>query len=209
MKRVRRIYYDKFSRFYDRFVALHSHDAQGLARKFLVDQVPIQRGGSVLDICTGTATLLPQLQAKVGSEGHVVGVDFSHGMLKVAQRKTRSLVNVHLVEADAGRLPFANSSFDAVTCSHAFYEIKGETQRRALEEILHVLKPKGVFLMMEHEVPSNPFFRALFYLRLTVAGAGRAIAFLRREREVLERWFGNVEKALSQGGQSKVLICRK
>ena len=209
MKRVRRAYYDKFSRFYDRFVALHSRDAQGLARKSLVDQVPVQRGGSVLDICTGTATLLPHLQAKVGGEGQVVGVDFSHGMLMVAQRKTRSLLNVHLVEADAGRLPFATCSFDAVTCSHAFYEIKGETQSSALEEIVRVLKPKGIFLMMEHDVPCNLFLRALFYVRLSVVGAGRAVAFLRREREVLEGHFGSVEKAVAPGGRSKILIGRK
>jgi hypothetical protein len=36
-------------------------------------------------------------------------------------------------------LPFAAGSFDAVTCSHAFYEIKGETQSSALEEIVRVL----------------------------------------------------------------------
>ena len=155
MKGVRRAYYDQFSRFYDRFVALHSRDAQGVARKFLADRVPVQNGGSVLDICTGTATLLSHLQAKVGGEGKVVGVDFSHGMLRVAQRKTRSFLNVHLVEADAGLLPFAAGSFDAVTCSHAFYEIKGETANRALEEILRVLRPKGAFLMMEHDVPSQ------------------------------------------------------
>ena len=209
MRGMRRAYYDKFSKFYDPFVALHSRDVQGLARKFLADRVPVQNGGSVLDICTGTATLLSHLQAKVGGEGQVVGVDFSHGMLKVAQAKTRSFLNVHLVEADAGRLPFAAGSFDAVTCSHAFYEIKGETQSWALEEILRVLRPKGAFLMMEHDVPSNLFLRALFYVRLTVAGAGRAVAFLRREREVLEGYFGSVEKALSPAGRSKILICWK
>jgi len=209
MKSFRRFYYDKFSRFYDRFVALHSRDAQGGARRFLADQLPVQNDGSVLDICTGTATLLSQLQAKVGDEGQVIGVDVSHGMLKAAQAKTRGLHNVHLVEADAARLPFVAHSFDAVTCSHAFYEIKGETQSRALEEILRVLKPKGTFLMMEHDVPSNLLLRVLFYLRLTVAGAGRAVAFLRREREVLERYFGSVEKTLSPAGRSKILICRK
>jgi len=130
-------------------------------------------------------------------------------MLMVAQRKTRSLRNVHLVEADAGRLPFAAGSFDAVTCSHAFYEIKGETQSWALEQILRVLWPKGVFLMMEHDVPANPFLRALFYLRLSVAGTGRAVAFLHHERDILERYFGSVKKALSPGGRSKVLICYK
>ena len=58
-------------------------------------------------------------------------------------------------------------------------------------------------------MPSNLFLRVLFYLRLTVAGAGRAVAFLRREREVLEGYFGSVEKALSPAGRSKILICRK
>lgn len=209
MRGTRRIYYDKFSTFYDPFVALHSHDVQGLARKFLADRVPVQNGGSVLDICTGTATLLTHLQAKVGGAGQIVGVDFSHGMLKVAQGKTRSFLNVRLVEADVGRLPFVAGSFDAVTCSHAFYEINGETQSRALEEIVRVLRPTGAFLMMEHDVPSNLFLRALFYLRLTVAGAGRAVAFLRREREVLEGHFGSVEKALTPAGRSEILICRK
>ncbi len=209
MRRGRRAYYDWFSRFYDRFVYLHSRDKQGLARKFLVDQLPLQIGGLVLDLCTGTATLLPLLQATVGSEGQVVGVDFSHGMLQVAQKKTRSFANVYLVEADAGFLPFMAGSFDAVTCSHAFYELKGETQNRALEEIVRVLKPNGAFLMMEHDVPQNPFVRALFYLRLAFIGAGRAITFLRQEREILEKYFGSVEKILAPAGRSKVMICRK
>jgi ubiquinone/menaquinone biosynthesis C-methylase UbiE len=209
MRRARRAYYDWFSRFYDRFVALHSRDKQGVARKFLVDRLPINTGGSVLDLCTGTATLLPFLQTKVGSEGRVVGVDFSHGMLKVAKEKTRSFSNVYLVEADAGSLPFVAGAFDAITCSHAFYELKGETQDRALQEIVRVLKPKGAFLMMEHDIPPNPFVRALFYLRLAFIGSGRAITFLRHERELLEKYFGSVEKILAPAGRSKVMICRK
>jgi demethylmenaquinone methyltransferase/2-methoxy-6-polyprenyl-1,4-benzoquinol methylase len=69
MRNLRRAYYDKFSRFYDRFVALHSRDPQGLARKFLADQAAVQSGGSVLDVCTGTGTLLSHLQEKVGRDG--------------------------------------------------------------------------------------------------------------------------------------------
>ena len=209
MRLMRRAYYNKFSSFYDRFVALHSRDTQGLARKVLADRLPVENGGSVLDVCTGTATLLSHLQAKVGRDGQVVGVDFSHGMLKVAHEKAKSFPNVHLVEADAGRLPFVAGTFDAVTCSHAFYELKGETQDWALREIVRVLKPKGAFLLMEHDVPPNAFVRALFYLRLTFIGAGRAITFLRHEREVLERYFQNVEKTGPPAGRSKVLICRK
>jgi ubiquinone/menaquinone biosynthesis C-methylase UbiE len=205
----RRAYYDIFSRFYDGFVALHSRDPQGVARKFLVDKVPVQNGGSVLDLCTGTGTLLTHLQAKVGPNGQVVGVDFSPGMLKVAREKTKSFANVYLVESDAGCLPFAAETFGAVTCSHAFYELKGKTQNRALREIVRVLRPSGVFLMMEHDEPSSLFVRALFYLRLTFIGGGRANIFLRHEQEVLERYFRSVEKVIAPAGRSKVMICRK
>ena len=209
MRRTRQAYYDRFSTFYDRFVALHSRDKQGLARKFLVDCVPVESGSSVLDLCTGTGTLLIHLQTKVGRGGQVFGVDFSPGMLKMAKKKTKSFANVDLVEADAGSLPFEAGSFDAVTCSHAFYELKGETQDQALREIVRVLKPKGTFLMMEHDVPANPFVRVLFYLRLAFVGSGRAVTFLRHEREVLERYFGSVEKVEAPAGRSKVMICRK
>jgi ubiquinone/menaquinone biosynthesis C-methylase UbiE len=209
MRHTRRAYYDKFSKFYDRFVALHSRDAQGLARKFLADQLPVPKGASVLDLCTGTASLLSHFAAKVGCDGQVVGVDFSYGMLRVAHEKIRNLPNVHLVEADAGYLPFAAGTFDAVTCSHAFYELKGETQDWALREIVRVLRPQGAFLMMEHDVPSNAIVRALFYLRLTFIGAGRAITFLRHEQEVLKKHFGSVEKVMPPGGRSKVMVCRK
>ncbi len=209
MRRLRRAYYDRFSPVYDRFVALHSRDTEGAARKFLADKLPVGEGGSVLDVCTGTAALLPHLQERVGRDGRVIGVDFSRGMLRVAGAKTRRFPNVHLVEGDAGDLPFAAESFDAVTCSHAFYELKGETQDSALGEIVRVLKSRGAFLMMEHDVPANPLVRALFYLRLTVVGAGKAIAFLRREQEILKGRFARVEKVVAPGERSKVMVCWK
>jgi demethylmenaquinone methyltransferase/2-methoxy-6-polyprenyl-1,4-benzoquinol methylase len=127
----------------------------------------------------------------------------------MGQEKISSFPNVHLVEADVARLPFVGGTFDAVTCSHAFYELKGGTRNWVLQETIRVLKPKGAFLMMEHDVPPNPFVRALFYLRLAFIGAGRAITFLRHEREVLEGYFGSVDKVLAPAGRSKVLICQK
>lgn len=205
----RRVYYDIFSRFYDGFVALHSRDRHGQARKFLVEKVPVGQDGTVLDICTGTGTLLPYLQANVGAGGQVVGVDFSPGMLKMAQKKTSDLTNIRLVQADADSLPFAPETFDAVTCSHAFYELKGETQKRALQEIVRVLKPGGTFLMMEHDVPSNLFVKILFYFRLAFIGSGRAVTFLRHEQKTLEGYFESVEKIVSPAGRSKIMVCRK
>lgn len=209
MRHGRRIYYDCFAPFYDGFVALHSHDKLDSARKFLTDLVPARNGDSILDLCTGTGTLLAYLQARVGKRGQVVGVDFSSGMLRKAREKAGALRNVSLVEADAARLPFEDESFNAVTCSHAFYELKGPTRECALREVVRVLKPNGAFLMMEHEVPSRPFTKALFYLRLLLAGSGHAVAFLRLEEKSLAKSFASIEKVVAPGGRSKVLICRK
>ena len=209
MKNYRRSYYNLFSRFCDRFVAFHAGDAQSVARRYLSELVSVTEGGRILDLCTGTGSLLANLCRKVGRNGSVVGVDFSRGMLAANRRKTTGFENIYLVEADAVALPFAGGSFDAVTCSHAFYEPKGETQEQALREILRILKPGKDFLMMEHDVPENSLVRALFYVRMLSTGAKRALAMLKHERSMLETHFSRVEKVTSPSGRSKVMICRK
>lgn len=206
---VRQIYYNAFSRFYDRFVAFHSSDKQGAAREFLSSMVPVGGGDRILDVCTGTGSLLLRLRKKVGRRGLVVGADFSRGMLHVNQKKTEMYKNICLVEADAASLPFPEQSFDAVTCSHAFYELKGGSQERSLQEILRVLKPGKAFFMMEHDLPERPLVRAMFYLRLASMGAKSAINILRHEKMMLGRCFGSVEKVITPTGRSKIMICRK
>ena len=208
MKRFRQRYYDYFSRFYDRFVALHSTDIALSLRYFLADKTGLSKGNKVLDICTGTGSLLSFLKEKVGVEGFVAGVDFSIGMLKVCRSKIIDHDSIFLVLADVAFLPFKNMIFDAVTCSHAFYELKGETQDNCLHEIGRVLKPGRPFLMMEHDVPKNLFIRMLFYLRLLSMGPKKALEILWHERQLLMRYFRSVEKIYTPTGRSKVMICR-
>ena len=203
----RRKYYDRFSRIYDKFVALHSRDTRENTREFLVAKTPLERGDKVLDICTGTGSLLPRLEKKVGIRGLVVGLDFSRGMLEVARHKVSPHSNVCFVEADAVFLPFKENVFDAVTCSHAFYELKSGTQDRLLQDIVRVLKPGKTFVMMEHELPDNNFIRFLLYVRFFSMGAGRAVQILRHEREMLEKYFSPVEKLSTPSGRSKIWIC--
>jgi ubiquinone/menaquinone biosynthesis C-methylase UbiE len=209
MKNFRRSYYNTFSRFYDKFVALHSADAQGALRRFFSHKVPVMEGDFVLDICTGTGSLLLYLREKTGVDGLVVGADFSTGMLKVGQAKTETLENVCVLASDVAYLPFNASVFDAVTCTHAFYELKGEAQDRGLREIVRVLKPGKPFLMMEHDVPKRPLIKALFYVRLFSMGAKRAIYILRHEKRILEKYFERVEKMTTPTGRSKIMICSK
>jgi len=208
MKRFRQKYYDYFSHIYDRFVALHSTDKALRLRYFLADNTGLKKGDKVLDICTGTGSTLIPLKEKVQAQGLVAGVDFSIGMLKAGRSKISHNGSIFLVLADVAYLPFKKEAFHAVTCSHAFYELKGETQDNCLQEIGRVLKPGSPFLMMEHDVPKNLFIRMLFYLRLLSMGPKKALEIVRHERELLMRYFRSVEKMYTPTGRSKVMICR-
>jgi len=207
MRNVRRKYYDLFSKFYDRFIAMHATDKQGVLRDALAEQTGAVPGDIVLDICTGTGSTLPPLSGRVGDTGLIVGLDFSSGMLGAAHEKTRRDARICLVQADCSQLPFKSGIFAAVTCSHAFYELKGATQANTLEEIKRCLKPGKPFLMMEHEVPKNRLVRLLFHIRLMSMGRERALKILKHEMGFLKQHFSHVSKAATITGKSKIYIC--
>ena len=206
--RFRIRYYDAFSRVYDRFVAAHSSDREGQLRRVLADETGLGPGDRVLDLCTGTGAMLPALAGRVAERGLVVGLDFSGGMLSEAGKKTVGASGVALVRADAELLPFRERSFHAVTCSHAFYELKGEGAEHALEEVARVLRPGGRFLMMEHEVPASLPLRLLFYVRLLSMGLRKALEVLGHEEELFHRHFVAVERIPTSAGRSKIIAGR-
>ncbi len=209
MKTFRQSYYDFFSRFYDRFVSMHSRASQGAVKGFLAELMSLGEGERVLDICCGTGSLLLELCQRTGPQGLSVGLDFSGGMLEAAGRKTSVCPGICLVQADAAQLPFPSGSFDAVTCTHAFYELGGSAQEMALREIVRVLKPGKAFFMVEHDLPETPLIRVLFYIRLASMGLSKAIQILRTERNTFERYFSSVEKIRLRTGRSKVFLCRR
>ena len=199
-------YYNAFSRVYDRFVAAHSSDRDGRLRELLAERASLAPGARALDLCTGTGAMLPALTRRAGAAGLVVGLDFSRGMLERAQEKLADTPGVALVRAEAARLPFRSGSFDAVTCSHAFYELKGAEAERALESVGRILHPGGVFLMMEHEVPEKPLIRLLFYIRLLSMGLRKALEVMGHEETLFRRHFARVERITTDTGKSKIIL---
>ena len=208
MRKFRQKYYDLFSCVYDRFIAMHSSGKQGSIKEFFVEKTGIRSGGKVLDICTGTGSLLSYLKERTGDEGMVVGLDFSKGMLLVAAGKTSGTKGVWLVQADVAALPFKKNVFHAATCAHAFYELHEKDQRNCLMEIRRVLAQGRPFAMMEHDVPKKPLIRFLFYIRLMSMGLSKAMRILRNERRMLEKYFSRVEKFNTDTGRSKIYVCR-
>ncbi len=208
MRRFRRKYYDVFSHFYDRIIALHSQDKRAFLRRLIVERSKAPKGGRLLDLCTGTGAVALCAGEMLGPESLVVGVDFSQGMLNKACEKAqkKNLLNVHFVLADVARLPFGEESFDAVTCSHAMYELTPKTREACFAEIKRVLKPGGVFAMMEHCEPKHPFIKMLYYLRLASMGSPENRAFARDEVPFFRRFFSDATKELTPTGGSKIIL---
>jgi SAM-dependent methyltransferase len=87
------------------------------------------------------------LSDRFGASGvRIVGLDLSRGMLRRARAKLRLYGDqVVLIWQDAGRLPFADGTFDAVTCLEALEFMPRPLE--VLKEMIRVLAPGGLLLV--------------------------------------------------------------
>jgi SAM-dependent methyltransferase len=92
-----------------------SDDAQNQA---LIAAAEVMPGGYVLDMASGVGEPAISIALRVGAEGCVVASDFSPEMLAGVRRRASALdlAQIRPAVADMQSLPFADRSFDAVTC---------------------------------------------------------------------------------------------
>jgi SAM-dependent methyltransferase len=100
--------YDRWSETYDATL----NPVVALDRRFTMRALQLQAGETVLDAGCGTGSHLSRLGS---ARNHAVGLDFSRGMLRVAQRAAPQAM---LAQADLNDpLPIHGSTFDAILCS--------------------------------------------------------------------------------------------
>jgi ubiquinone/menaquinone biosynthesis C-methylase UbiE len=205
----RRRYYNLFARFYDAFIRMHSRQDADDTREFLVDAASLadKPAPCVLDVCCGTGSVTLAFGRRYPGS-MTVGCDFSRGMLRRAMKKNVT-GGIRFVEGDAASLPFADESFDAVTCSHALYELKGDSRQQAVLEMKRVVRPDGVVLLMEHEIPQHPVVKLLFYIRLLAMGSDDVREFVQGGADSLKKVFARVSLSHSKTGKSRLISCRK
>ncbi|HYO72421.1 MAG TPA: methyltransferase domain-containing protein, partial [Archangium sp.] len=112
--------------------------------------------GEVLEVAVGTGKNLVFYPEAC----RVTGLDFSRAMLDEASRRARALHRpFEPREGDVTALPFADASFDTVTCTFAVCTFTEPLA--ALREMRRVCRPGGTLLLLEHVLPQErPLARA-------------------------------------------------
>ena len=123
-------------------------------RKKVLEIVAQSNPKTILDIATGTGDLAI-LMANTHAES-IIGLDISAGMLEVGVKKIEDKKlskTIEMVLGDSENMPFEDAYFDAITV--AFGVRNFENLEKGLAEILRVLKPNGVFVILETSVPEK------------------------------------------------------
>jgi demethylmenaquinone methyltransferase/2-methoxy-6-polyprenyl-1,4-benzoquinol methylase len=140
-------------------------------RKRAARTTGLSDGGSALDVACGSGKLTAQLAQRAGSEGRVVGLDFSVEMLEVARRDHPG---IDFVEGDALNLPFDDASFDVSTIAFGLRNLADPV--RGLREMLRVATRRAVVLEFVRP-PDGPIGTAYrMYLKTLLPAIGGAIS---------------------------------
>lgn len=127
-------------------------------RKKVLTLVASKNPDRILDIATGTGDLAILMAETKATE--IIGLDISAGMLEVGKQKIAAKKldpRVKMVLGDSESMPFEDNYFDAITV--AFGVRNFETLEKGLTDILRVLKPGGIFVILETSVPTKTPFK--------------------------------------------------
>ncbi len=139
---------------------LHRYWNRCLARAI----TPYAEGGTLLDLCAGTGDITHAYLQQTTSPQKVILLDFCPEMLAIACAKEAGAHDLSYIEADAQDLPLEDHAISAVTCAYGMRNIADPI--KAGQEVLRVLKPGGVFGILELTRPRHFPFNLLHTLHL-------------------------------------------
>lgn len=174
-------------------------------RRLALQGLAIDQSTKILDLCCGSGQATEVL---VNYSGNVTGLDASPLSLKRAQQ---NVSQAQFVESWAESMPFTDNEFDLVHTSAAMHEMKPEQLRQILQEVYRVLKPGGVFALVDFHQPNNLLFLPSVWMFLLLFETETAWQLLKTDLVSLLREIGfEVQaKSLYAGGSLQVIHAKK
>jgi len=128
------------------------------ATEAILETAHLRPGLRVLDLASGVGDPALSIAAKVTPSGRVTATDLGSGMISLAEELARKkgFTNIEFREASAESIPFADESYDALTCRFGIMFFPDLP--RALRECLRVLKPGGRVVFVAWGKKEQPFF---------------------------------------------------
>jgi demethylmenaquinone methyltransferase/2-methoxy-6-polyprenyl-1,4-benzoquinol methylase len=177
-------------------VRFHQLPLQGLT---------ISLDSHVLDLCCGSGQAT---QFLVQYSQDVTGLDVSPVSL---QRAKRNVPQAKYVEALAEEMPFPDAQFDLVHTSVARHEMAPSILRQIIQEVYRVLKPGGVFALVDFHKPTNVLFWPGLSMFLWLFETKTAWQLLETDLVSLlkETGFEVCDHRLQAGGSLQVIQAKK
>lgn len=153
---------------------------------------------SILDVGSGAGQIAQHLLKYADPGTEIVCTDLSRQMLHRARLRLKSS-RPDLVTADLEHLPFADGSFDGVTCGYVLEHLPDP--RPGLSEIARVMRKGGRMLLLTTEDSlagawTSRLWYCQTYNRQTLMGMLEELGLICRQ----ELWFTKMHKAIKAGG---------
>ncbi|MGB0085625.1 MAG: methyltransferase domain-containing protein, partial [Rhodomicrobiaceae bacterium] len=107
-----------------------------------------QRALSMLDVACGTGRFLGQA-ARAFPAMPMVGLDLSAAYVEAAREHLADRRNIRVIQGNAEAIPLPGASQDVVTSIFLYHELPGEVRQTVTREILRVLKPGGIYVLID------------------------------------------------------------
>ena len=130
-----------------------------------------RRPKQALDLATGTGDVA-RMMARRWPSAHVVGTDPTSAMLAVAKAKSMddklppALRKIEWREGVAEKINADDNSVDLLTIAFGFRNVAENQRHLAVEEALRVLRPGGVFALLELGLPRTKGWRGFYRVLL-------------------------------------------
>lgn len=169
--------FDEMQGSYERVSTLCSLGFNWRWRKQLIARLNLTAGMTICDLMAGTGESWEYILPCIGREGEIIALDFSNAMTDEASKRKGRLKNsrLHILQADVLDNHLPESSIDAVICIYGVKTLAPLDYQRFAGEIKRLLKPGGLFGLVEISVPAWSILRQayLFYLSLVIPIIGK------------------------------------